>query len=461
MRRVELLLRHKVVPLMIFDGDNLEMKRDVNSSRHEERMRNLKEGWEHHQAGRKNEAQHSFSKAVDISPYFIYRLIERLKAARIQYVVAPYEADSQIAYCCRNGIAYFAISEDSDCIPFGCDRVLFKLDTEGKGFFFERSKLKKCGSVDFRGFTDDMMLDMCILAGCDYLPSAGGVGPKGAYKLVKHYRQTERILKGLRFNGTFVVPRDYEDRFWKARLTFRHQIVFAVDKPAEGAVPLTPIPENARNHLPEHEKGMAFIGSSDFKAIEGISKGLINPISKVPFADEKNPTPPIRTLQQEIDRKNPESNFSTLKSLFTGQCFQLPQCSVAHSISSTRRISATRESAAVLLEEEELHLRKRRKKVSDNTNVSKYFDHDTKDNIDLKEKENHSLSDNSSCGGEDVTPVVAKKRENASVFKTEGLLSPNNSSSKTNPFSVFKFRNSEGKLNLSPLKGRKLEFEKF
>ena len=46
-----------------------------------------------------------------------------LKREGVDFVVAPYEADAQMALLCRIGLADFVISEDSDCIPFGCPRV--------------------------------------------------------------------------------------------------------------------------------------------------------------------------------------------------------------------------------------------------------------------------------------------------------------------------------------------------
>ena len=53
----------------------------------------------------------------------LLRLVKALKREGVDFVVAPYEADAQMALLCRLGLADFVISEDSDCIPFGCPRV--------------------------------------------------------------------------------------------------------------------------------------------------------------------------------------------------------------------------------------------------------------------------------------------------------------------------------------------------
>jgi len=46
-----------------------------------------------------------------------------LKRANIEYVVAPYEADAQMAYLDRTDRVAAIITEDSDLILFGCKRV--------------------------------------------------------------------------------------------------------------------------------------------------------------------------------------------------------------------------------------------------------------------------------------------------------------------------------------------------
>jgi len=55
-----------------------------------------------------------------------------LKELEIEFIVAPYEADAQMAFMVKEGIAEFAISEDSDLIAYGCPKILMKLDWNGK-----------------------------------------------------------------------------------------------------------------------------------------------------------------------------------------------------------------------------------------------------------------------------------------------------------------------------------------
>lgn len=46
-----------------------------------------------------------------------------LRQAAVEFIVAPYEADAQLAYLIRSGAVDVVITEDSDCLPYGCRKV--------------------------------------------------------------------------------------------------------------------------------------------------------------------------------------------------------------------------------------------------------------------------------------------------------------------------------------------------
>jgi 5'-3' exonuclease len=55
-----------------------------------------------------------------------YCLIEELKRLNnpdIEYIVAPYEADAELAYLGQTGYIHAVITEDSDLVPYGTPRV--------------------------------------------------------------------------------------------------------------------------------------------------------------------------------------------------------------------------------------------------------------------------------------------------------------------------------------------------
>ncbi|KAK4845248.1 hypothetical protein QYF36_002789 [Acer negundo] len=67
-----------------------------------------------------------------------------------------------------------------------------------------------------------MLLEMCILSGCDYLPSLPGMGLKRAHALISKFKSYEKVIKHLKYS-TVSVPPLYEESFKKAVLTFQHQ----------------------------------------------------------------------------------------------------------------------------------------------------------------------------------------------------------------------------------------------
>ncbi|EEC03153.1 exonuclease, putative, partial [Ixodes scapularis] len=94
--------------------------------------------------GRIKEARECYQRAVDITPEMALDLIKECRRRGIDYIVAPYEADAQLAYLTQRGLADVVITEDSDLILFGCEKVVFKMDQGGFGTLYERSAIGKC-----------------------------------------------------------------------------------------------------------------------------------------------------------------------------------------------------------------------------------------------------------------------------------------------------------------------------
>lgn len=161
--------------------------------------------------------------------------------------MAPYEADAQMAYLDRTGKVAAVISEDSDLVLFGCQRILYKLDHSGFAEEVCLSRLGHLTELDLSGWSLGSFRQVCILSGCDYLPSVAGMGLKTAWRLFqRHGRQVELVLRALRLEyghrqSQSTIPSDYEERFRLAELTFLHQVVY--DGASGSLVHLNPIEE--------------------------------------------------------------------------------------------------------------------------------------------------------------------------------------------------------------------------
>ena len=62
-----------------------------------------------------------------------HTLIKALQVLEVEYYVAPYEADAQLAYLWLKGYVQVVFTEDSDLLAFGCQKVFFKMDSDGNG----------------------------------------------------------------------------------------------------------------------------------------------------------------------------------------------------------------------------------------------------------------------------------------------------------------------------------------
>ncbi|MQL83045.1 hypothetical protein Taro_015528 [Colocasia esculenta] len=281
MYRVNLLRHFGVKPILVFDGGLLPMKIEQETKRSRARKENLERALEHEFAGNSAAAYESYQKAVDISPSVAYELIQALKEENVDYVVAPYEADAQMTFLAIHNFVDAVITEDSDLIPFGCSRIIYKMDKFGQGVEFRDSLISQNKDLNFSGFTKQMVLEMCILSGCDYLQSLPGMGLKRAHALIQKFKSYDKVIKHLRYSAISVPPL-YEEGFKKAILTFRHQRVY--DPETEDIVHLSDIPQDL-------DRNLDFLGPYPLYHVhtvvaKGIANGYIDPFTRLPFEGE-------------------------------------------------------------------------------------------------------------------------------------------------------------------------------
>lgn len=67
------------------------------------------------------------------------------------------------------------------------------MDKFGQGVQFQYSMLQKNKELSFEGFNRQMLLEMCILSGCDYLQSLPGMGLKRAHASIKKFRSYDKV----------------------------------------------------------------------------------------------------------------------------------------------------------------------------------------------------------------------------------------------------------------------------
>ncbi|KAI3363361.1 hypothetical protein L3Q82_011570, partial [Scortum barcoo] len=288
MRFVDMLLALSITPILVFDGRNLPSKQEVEKARRERREANLQKGRQLLREGKVSEARECFTRCVNITPAMAHKLIKAARARGVDCIVAPYEADAQLAHLTKSGLAQAVITEDSDLLAFGCKKVILKMDKQGNGLEIDQSNLGRCSSLG-NVFTEEKFRYMCILSGCDYLPSLHGIGLGKACKLLRLTREPN-ILKVIRKMGQYlkmnlVIPEQYIEGFIRANNTFLYQLVF--DPVRRKVVPLNPYPE----HIDPATLGYTGLNLGDEKGLQmALGNVDINTMERI---DDFNPDKPL------------------------------------------------------------------------------------------------------------------------------------------------------------------------
>ncbi|XP_014118858.1 PREDICTED: exonuclease 1 isoform X3 [Pseudopodoces humilis] len=229
MKLVQMLLSFGIKPILVFDGCTLPSKKEVEKARRERRQASLLRGKQLLQEGRLSEARECFGRSVNITHAMAHEVIKAARAQGVDCIVAPYEADAQLAYLNKVGIVQAIITEDSDLLAFGCKKVFLKIDKFGNGLEIDQSRLGNCKQLG-NVFTEEKFRYMCILSGCDYLPSIHGIGLAKACKLLKLANNPD-IIKVIKKMGQYLkmnitVSEEYIQGFTRANNTFLYQLVF-------------------------------------------------------------------------------------------------------------------------------------------------------------------------------------------------------------------------------------------
>ncbi|KAF1760144.1 hypothetical protein GCK72_008390 [Caenorhabditis remanei] len=238
--------------VMVFDGRPLPAKKGTNDDRREQREKRKEQAEMLLAKGKEREARDTYRLATSISTEIVQKTIEFFrKLPNVDIVVAPYEADAQLAYLMESKLVDAVITEDSDLIVFGCEMIYFKWQSAtGECSVYQKCNLKKCFTGELGGdkFDFSKFRRICILSGCDYLQSGlPGVGLSTAAKFfsltsIKDLRTVLRKVPSYLKNPKLKehVTEEFIRSFARAENTFKHQIVF--DPRERCHKPLTPYP---------------------------------------------------------------------------------------------------------------------------------------------------------------------------------------------------------------------------
>ncbi|KAL5748814.1 hypothetical protein ACOSQ2_026111 [Xanthoceras sorbifolium] len=285
MHRINLLRHYDITPVVVFDGGNVPCKAATEHGRDRKRQANRDLAMEKLKEGNVNAATDLFQRAISITPAMAHQLIQILRSENIDFVVAPYEADAQLAYLSslvvEKGGIDAVITEDSDLIAYGCQAIVFKMDRHGNGEELLLDKVfdSVTCTPSFRSFNKELFIGMCVLAGCDFLPSVPGIGIAKAYSMVSKYRNLDRVLSVLKIEKGSQMPEDYPKSFREAVAVFQHARVY--DSGIKKIIHLKPLPQQLQQSLGEE---LDFLGPEIPPSVAtAIAEGHLDPVSMEAF----------------------------------------------------------------------------------------------------------------------------------------------------------------------------------
>jgi flap endonuclease-1 len=103
-------------------------------------------------------------------------------------------------------------------------------------------------------------IDLCILCGCDYTKSIGGIGPVKAFKFIKDCGNIENVLKKIdedaddpKKKQKYIIPSEF--KFKESRELFKSPEVITDKTTLEGLIKWTKPDEEALKAFLINEKG--------------------------------------------------------------------------------------------------------------------------------------------------------------------------------------------------------------
>lgn len=227
--------------------------------------------------------------AVEITPQQMFNLQSHLEPLHLPYIVAPFEADAQLAWLYKHDYIDIVLTCDSDLIVYGIPRIIFikpfsttlkwyeheKIDEKQKPLWVNEIQMEKLWLFGF-------------LIGCDYFKGVSGTGIKKALDIVATIKYTmdgANIDWDTTFDDVYtaieqMVSRKVREKldaealktaYTTVRHVFMHQPIFTTDTYELRWLNDDAIPEERKD-----EFGVVFNAKEH-------ATGKINPIENKPF----------------------------------------------------------------------------------------------------------------------------------------------------------------------------------
>lgn len=215
--RVKFYTNNNIKPIFVFDGkppvekQNTLIKRQQNKKKIQEKIELLKDitcNTIEEKSEIEQEIKKLESQIIYVTKEHVNECKKLLDLVCIDYYDAPDEAEKYCVYLYKNGYGDYIISDDTDVFTFGGNKVL-KSSIKNNILEINLDLFLEKIEYPFSKF-----IDLCILAGCDYLSFIPLLGINTVYTLFKKYNCIEDIIK----LNKYIIPEDYD--YKNVRLIF-------------------------------------------------------------------------------------------------------------------------------------------------------------------------------------------------------------------------------------------------
>ena len=227
--------------IFVFDGKYMPAKGGTAESRANARLKSRQQAM----AARTDQDSAAFikflRKAVSCDSRMVAEVVDELRANGFAVLVAPYEADHQLAWLARNGIVDHVLTLDTDLVALGCPSVYLKIDYgTGQAVHVTTDSMERAatGAEElsllwfYAKYGTVALVRYGQLAGCDYVNCAG-VGPKKALDIMAAVHQAKaRFDTDADFINAVqdmrTQPAGFDAQFVAAGKCFEHAIVYDI-----------------------------------------------------------------------------------------------------------------------------------------------------------------------------------------------------------------------------------------
>lgn len=182
-------IKYNITPVFVFDGVPPNIKEDTLKKRSEfQKIMQVK----YYKAVTQDEKKKYYFMKSEITYDEIIDCMNLIKLFGYTIVNSPEEADGQLADLINKDKVDYIVTDDMDILVFGGTKILKNFTVNMKRYIQEinLNEFKKKA-----GLTQEQIIDISILLGCDYCPSIKGIGPIKSYNFIQQYGTLEQIMK--------------------------------------------------------------------------------------------------------------------------------------------------------------------------------------------------------------------------------------------------------------------------